>query len=64
MTLGADGSYTLMHADGTIDLGGSDRLAILLDPSYSAFKKFENNAYPVSYTHLDVYKRQEQQCVR
>ena len=33
-----------MHADGTIDLGGSDRLAILLDPSSSAFKKFENDA--------------------
>ena len=33
--------------DGTIDLGGSDRLAILLDPSSSAFKKFENNAYLV-----------------
>ena len=47
LTLGADGSYTLMHADGTIDLGGSDRLAILLDPSSSAFKKFENNAYLV-----------------
>lgn len=41
LTLDADGSYTLMHADGTIDLGGSDRLAILLDPSSSAFKKFE-----------------------
>ena len=36
-----------MHADGTIDLGGSDRLAILLDPSSSAFKKFENDAYLV-----------------
>ena len=47
LTLGADGSYTLMHADGTIDLGGSDRLAILLDPSSSAFKKFENDAYLV-----------------
>ncbi|WP_354830782.1 autotransporter-associated beta strand repeat-containing protein [Akkermansia muciniphila] len=47
LTLGADGSYTLMHADGDIDLGGSDRLAILLDPSSSAFKKFENNAYLV-----------------
>ena len=47
LTLDADGSYTLMHADGTIDLGGSDRLAILLDPSSSAFKKFENDAYLV-----------------
>ena len=46
LTLGADGSYTLMHADGTIDLGGSDRLAILLDSS-SAFKKFEKDAYLV-----------------
>ena len=47
LTLDADGSYTLMHADGSIDLGGSDRLAILLDPSSSAFKKFENDAYLV-----------------
>ncbi len=48
LTLDADGSYTLMHADGTIDLGGSDRLAIPLDPSSSsAFKKFENDAYLV-----------------
>ena len=47
LTLDADGSYTLMHADGTIDLGGSDRLAILLDPTSSAFKKFENDAYLV-----------------
>ena len=47
LTLDADGSYTLMHADGAIDLGGSDRLAILLDPSSSAFKKFENDAYLV-----------------
>ena len=43
ISLDADGSYTLMHADGTIDLGGSDRLAILLDPSSSAFKQFEND---------------------
>ena len=31
----------------SIDLGGSDRLAILLDPYSSAFKKFENDAYLV-----------------
>lgn len=45
LTLGPDGIYTLMKADGTIDFGGGDKIGILLDPSSSAFKKFENNAY-------------------
>ena len=30
-----------------------------IKPDFEAITKYQDSLYPVSYTHLDVYKRQE-----
>ena len=57
-TAGENASVTVVHAT---DVNGTAR--VMITPENGNIAKQEVYTIPVSYTHLDVYKRQPEYCI-